>query len=233
MKNFALLTLLFGSILLTSCYEEDPGPRQSDTRAYAVVDFDRVEAGDALNVTILQGSSFSIEASGDRRNLDDLMVYKNGNSLVLRFNHYERRQYTTSITITMPELNGCNFSGAVNSKVNGFKNIALFDLSLSGASLAQMEIEAAELKFLLSGASQLRLTGNGDIIDGNISGASLFSAFEFPASQANLLISGASNGKVSVTQKLEVDASGGSLVIYRGNPQLVVDATGDSVVKAE
>jgi Putative auto-transporter adhesin, head GIN domain len=233
MKNFALAVLVLISFLLSSCYEEDPGPRQSDSRTYGLVDFDRIEAGDALVITIKQGSSFSIEADGDRRNLDDLLVYKNGTSLVLRFEHYEKRQYNTSINITVPTLVGVDFSGATNAQISGFVNINRFDLSLSGASLAQLDVEASELYFSLSGASQLRLNGKGQNLVGTISGASILSAFSYPSSQVTLIVSGASNGKVSVDQQLDVNASGASLVVYRGNPQLEVQVTGESIVKQD
>lgn len=233
MKNLAIAFLLVGSLLMSSCLEEDPGPRQSDSRTYAMMDFDRIEAGDALTLTIKQGNIFSVSASGDRRNLDDLMIYKNGSTLVLRYNHYEKRQYTTNIDITLPVLLGSDFSGAVNADISGFTNISQFDLSLSGASLAQLDMETTELNFLLSGASQLRLTGKGEILNGTISGASLLSAFGYPATQAKLIVSGASNGKVNVSQQLEVNASGASLILYRGNPQVEVEASGESVVRQE
>jgi hypothetical protein len=233
MKNIVLVTFVLISLLLTSCYEEDPGPRQSDNRSYALVDFDRIEAGEALILTVKQGSSFSIEADGDRRNLDDLLVYKNGTRLVLRFEHYEKRQYNTSINITLPTLTGVDFSGAVNAQISGFTNITRFDLSLSGASLAQLDMEASELYFSLSGASQLRLNGKGQNLNGVISGASLLSAFSYPSEQATLIVSGASNGKVSVTQQLDVNASGASLVLYRGTPQLEVEVTGESIVRQD
>jgi Putative auto-transporter adhesin, head GIN domain len=233
MKNLAIATLFLGSIMLTSCLEEDPGPRQSDSRTYAVVDFDRVEAGDALTITIQHGETFSIQANGDRRNLDDLMVYKSGSTLVLRYEHYEKRQYSTAVSITLPTLIGSDFSSAVNAQISGFTNVSQFDLSLSGASLAQMDIDASELNFILSGASQLRLNGTGEILNGTLSGASLLSAFNYPTTKANLIASGASNGKVNVSQQLEVNASGASLILYRGNPQLEVEASGESVVRPE
>jgi hypothetical protein len=233
MKNSAIAISLLGALFMFSCLEEDPGPRQSDSRTYAVVDFDRIEAGDALTLTIKQGSTFSVSANGDRRNLDDLMVYKNGSTLVLRYNHYEKRQYGTNIDITLPALYGGDFSSAVNADITGFTNISQFDLSLSGASLAQLDMETSELNFLLSGASQLRLTGKGEKLNGTISGASLLSAFNYPSTQAKLIVSGASNGKVNVSQQLEVNASGASLILYRGNPQLEVEASGESVVRHE
>lgn len=233
MKNLNIILLLFSSLLMSSCFEEDPGPRQSDIRQYVISDFDRIVAGDALSVTIKQGNSFSIQANGDQRNLDDLLVYKNGNTLIVRYDHYEKRQYGTSVNITLPTLAGVDFSSAVNANISGFTDVNQFDLTLSGSSLAQLDMEISELNFSLSGASQLQLNGKGEKLIGTLSGASLLSAFNFPSAQAKLIVTGASNGKVSVAQRLEVSASGASLILYRGNPQLEVEASGESIVKQE
>jgi hypothetical protein len=179
MKRFNLILLLSASVWLTACLnDEDPGPRQQDARSFAVVDFDRVEAGDALDVTIVAGTHYTIKAEGDRRNLDDLEVFKSGNSLIVRFDESENRQYTTFVTISMPELVGINFSGAVNGKVSGFDDVARLDVTLSGASLGQVDMDADELYLNVNGASQLRLRGEGNLMDGSISGASVLTAFE-------------------------------------------------------
>lgn len=233
MKKINLIVMLVALVWLTACNEEDPGPFQQDRQNYAVVDFDRIEAEDALIVDIKYGENFSIEANGDRRNLNDLLVSKNGGTLSLRFNHSERRQYATYVNITLPALYGVDFSGAVNAKVSGFTNVSRMDLSLSGASLAQLNMNVENIHFSLSGASQLRLSGEGQLIDGSVSGASILSAFDFNTTTSTLTVSGASHGKVSVSQQLEVSASGASEVLYRGSPQVIAEVTGSSVVRQD
>ena len=233
MKKLNLIVLLSAFVWLTACTDEDPGPRQQDTRSYAVVDFDRVEAGDELIVSLKYSENFSIEAEGDRRNLDDLIVSKNGNSLVVRFKRSDRRQYATYINITLPILYGVDFSGAANAEVSGFAPVNRMDVSLSGASLVQLSLNASEIHFSLSGASQLRLNGEGQLLEGNISGASILTAFEYYTDKAELVVSGASNAKVSVANQLKGSASGASLVVYRGNPELNISASGSSVIRPD
>ncbi|MBX2895404.1 MAG: DUF2807 domain-containing protein [Cyclobacteriaceae bacterium] len=233
MKRFTII-LALTSFWLSSCLnEEDPGPRQQDVRTFAVVDFDRVEAGDGLDVTIVFGSNYTIKAEGDRRNLSDLEVFKRGSSLIVQYDESENRKYTTFITITMPELAGINFSGAVNGKVNGFAAVPRLDVTLSGASLGQIDMDATELYLNINGASQLRLRGTGSLMDGSISGASLLTGFDYLAAEARLHISGASQGRVNVTQQLKVIATGASEVIYRGNPQLQAETSGASIVRKD
>ena len=226
-KLFFLLAILATSVL--SCIQEDPGPRQQDQKSFSIVDFDRLEASEALDITVQHGSIFSIEATGDSRNLNDLDIHKNGSTLVMKFATQHNRQYTTYITITTPSLLGFTFSGAVNGKVTGFvQETSRFDVSLSGASVAQVDGNTDITYAQLAGSSQLRLSGNGNKIDAIVSGASTLSAFDFPVEEVNLVVTGASQAKVNTSQKLSASVSGASGVLYRGSPVVEADVTGAS-----
>jgi hypothetical protein len=226
--------LLFAAVLISvSCNDEDPGPRQSDSRNFAFLDFNRVDAGYGLVVTIIKSSNYSIEAIGDRRNLDDLVILKNGNSLVMGFTHSEKRQYLTYVNISMPDLQGINFSGSVNGTVAGFSGNALFDATLSGASLAQINISSETLNLNVSGASQLLLAGSGEKMNGIVSGASLLSSFDYPVNEVVVHISGASSSRLSVSQQLKGSATGSSLILYRGQPSVEVESSGESMVRKD
>lgn len=232
MKKLTTIGLVI-LVLLSACMEEDPGPRQQDKRTFTEVDFDQIEAEDALVVNIEYAENFSIEAEGDRRNLDDLLIYKNGNSLVARFRTYEKRQYTTYLTITLPDLTGVNFSGASQGKIIGFDPAVRFDITLSGASFVQVNRDMEEVYLNVSGASHLRLDGHGELVQGTISGASELSAFDFSTRNAKLTVTGASSSKVNVSNQLDVSVSGASVVLYRGEPELIVESSGSSVVRKD
>lgn len=229
MKN----TLKFGlfaflGLVMASCFQEDPGPRQDDQRTYSVLDFDRLEVSEAIEITVAQGSTFAISAQGDRRNLDDLNIYKNGTTLVMKFRGNNNRQYTTYVTVTMPALQGMSLSGAVKGSATGFSETARFDLVLSGASILQFNADIEDLHGDLTGASELRLNGKGHVVDVSVSGASSLSAFDFPVDEAKLLVTGASHARINASQKLTVSASGASDVLYRGTPQIDSNITGAS-----
>jgi Putative auto-transporter adhesin, head GIN domain len=226
-RLFFLMILI--AFTMTSCFQEDPGPQMNDQKSFSVVDFDRLEASEALDITVQQGTIFSITATGDSRNLNDLDIHKNGSSLVMKFSSQHNRQYITYITITMPSLLGFSFSGAVNGKVMGFsQESSRFDISLTGASVAQVEAVTDATYAQLTGASQLRLTGTGTKIDAVVSGASTLSAFDFPVEEVKIVVTGASHAKISPSQKLLVSVSGASGVLYRGSPVIEADVTGAS-----
>ncbi len=226
--SLSLLLIVFG---LTACHTEDPGPLQEDRKSFSVVDFDRLEMGSAFIIDVTQGSFFSIEARGDSRNVDDLKVYKDGNTLVVKYETHHNRKHDTFITITMPSLRSVNFSGASNSTVFGFTEDKV-DMYLSGASVGQVNLEADDLNIVLSGASNLTLTGEGLKLTSEISGASTLNAFNFDVSEVKLNASGASKAHVFANDQLDVNASGASVVYYKGNPTISSSVSGaSSVVK--
>lgn len=232
MKTLKWILFLSALIILASCQEEDPGPRQDETRTYSFENFDKLEVSDALNVTVQQGTTFSISAEGDRRNLDDLEFYQTSGKLHIRYQNTRNRQHNTYLTVTMPVLRATHFSGAVQGTVKGFTDTGL-DISLSGASIATFNVNPSELFINLSGASQLTLVGTGDKLNSVISGASQLKSFDFACNDARLTVSGASSGKVSVTKTLTANASGASVVVYRGSPEVTANVTGSSSVRKE
>lgn len=226
-RSFALVVL---SLIIASCDREDPGPLQKTHESYAIVDFDRLEMGSALQIEVEQANSFSIEARGDKRNIDDLDVYKRGSTLIIEFDDNGERHHDTYIYITMPTLESANFSGASVSKIRGFNSDEDLDFYLSGASVSQLDALFREVNTVVSGASKLILFGNGDELNAEVSGASSLKAFDYPVREATLSISGASEVKVSITDELNVTAGGASSVLYRGNPSVTSNTSGGSSV---
>ena len=222
------------AFIVSSCFnEEDPGPLQSQEKDYSVLDFDRLEIGDALHVTVEQATLFGVNIRGDRRNIDDLEVRRVGNTLKINFREAKRpdyRQYSTYVTISMPVIHGATFSGAVASKISGFNGDEDIDLLLSGASKCQADVEAAQLKVGLSGASELNISGTASRLDAVVSGASEFRGFDLEVAHAMVDASGASKISVMATEQLKASASGASDIRYRGTPVVNVSSSGASSI---
>jgi hypothetical protein len=229
-KLMAITLMIAMSLFLSSCYTEDPGDLRPDEETYEIVDFDRLEMGDDFVIRVEQGNFFSISARGDERNIDDLIVRKEGSTLVVRYEDNHNRKHDTYIDITMPALHEINFSGASNSVVTGFSHDGVFKISLSGASVSQIDLDGDVTDLSLSGASTLTLTGSSTELSAGVSGASVLKAFNFPVDEAYVNASGASSLKVTVANKLNAVASGASSVLYRGSPTVTSNVSGGSSV---
>lgn len=233
LKTFSALLFAVAIVVLSSCEVEDPGPLQRKEKEFTIIDFDRLEMGSALHVEVEQGSTFSIRAKGDRRNIDDLDIYKEGSTLIIEFDESDDRHHDTYITITMPILVSANFSGASVTTVKGFESDETLDFYVSGASIAQLDAGYRKINLVVSGASDVMLHGLGDELSVEITGASILSAFDYPVREAVITASGASTGKVTATDALDAVAGGASSIFYRGNPVVTSEVSGSSTVSQD
>lgn len=226
--------LLFVLLVFVSCRKEDPGALQQAAREYNIGEFSRINMGSAFHVHVNQGAEFTISAEGDRRNLDDLEVYKSGNTLIIKYKNHANRKHKTNFDITLPVLEGVDFHGASESVISGFENQeGVMDISLSGASTGKYYTSAGQMKIKLSGASKLSISGAGNSLHAEVSGASNLDAFDYPVNEAILNASGASSCKITVSQFLDATASGASSVIYAGSPEVISNSSGSSVIRQQ
>ena len=231
-STLPLLVALLATVL-TACQRIDVGPEQADQRTYALTGFDALQMGSAFKIAVRQGSAFAVTASGDRRNLDDLDVWVSQGTLHARYRIHRNRQHSTRFEVTMPSLTYAEFSGASNATVRGFSGNQNFGLLLSGASKADVDVQATKADLRLSGASNLDLRGRFQRLDADASGASRLEAFDAPADEADVEASGASSLRLNVAQRLKAVATGASSVVYRGNPTVDARPSGGSTVRKE
>lgn len=237
-QTFRTLSIVLGiAFVFQSCVyinkDEDIPPRGETTRTYDFRNFDELEVSDAIRVNVVSGTAFEVSATGERNDLDDLNVFVQDGKLTARYNNSWKKRQRMDIDITMPDLAGVDFSGAVNAKIEDFVNLPSVEIELSGASQCDFEGTGTTLKFDINGASRLNTFGKMKFLDGEASGASQLNAFDLETEESDLEVSGASHAKVWVTRLLDVKASGASNVRYRGNPKVEKEVTGGSSVRAD
>lgn len=224
-----IATLCFTLLSFTS-----PALQEENTRTFSLNGFDKLDLGSAFIIHVRQGSQFSIKATGQKRDLDELDANVSGGTLKVRYNqNWNRNRKRVTFEITMPTLRGIDFSGASTSDVRGFRNQGNMNIDISGASTATIELDAARINVDFSGASTVSLMGKAERMEGTISGATTLKAFDLATKQARLEVSGASGVRVNVSEKLDIDASGASSVRYRGGASVSSNTSGASSVRRD
>ncbi|MCF0038770.1 head GIN domain-containing protein [Dyadobacter fanqingshengii] len=206
------------------------------TRNFNLTGFDKLSMGSAFRIEVKQGSKYSISTSGRAEDLDDLEATVKSDVLHLGYkgNNWNKNRKTVNVSITMPALEGVEFSGASKANVASFSGVRSMDIEVSGASQVTMELSSPKATFELSGASSLILTGQGDVLNGEVSGASSFKGREFSAKTVNIDASGASSAAVVASNSLHADASGASSIRYSGAAKDVhSSSSGASSVKRD
>ena len=231
MKKPLLFSLAF---LMTSLMSLSVMAQQ--TRTFSVSGFNKLSLGSAFKIDVKQGSNYSVTAEGRSEDLDDLESNVSGGEFKLRYkgNGWNRNRKTVNVSITMPNLQGVDFSGASTVNVGKFSGVKNMEIEVSGASRVNMELVAQKVSMDLSGASSLTLLGKCDILNGEVSGASSFKGKDFPTREVSIDASGASSAAVVASAVIHAEASGASSVRYSGDVKDIHSSTsGASSVKRQ
>ncbi|MBQ0147548.1 MAG: DUF2807 domain-containing protein [Flavobacteriaceae bacterium] len=155
-----------------------------------------------------------------------LKIYVDGN---LRMNNQK-------ITVNIPhqKLRSFNLSGAVKGTIQPTLKVENLTIDLSGASSLQLKAMSNKIVVNNSGASSLVLDGNTQELVADISGASKLNAESLKIANATIDCSGASSARVWVIDKMTVDASGASKVLYKmaSNLQTKLNSSGASKISS-
>ena len=222
----------------SSCMGYIVGSGPIISKEFGYTGFTNVEISSFFQFEINHSDSYSVTASTYENIIDYLDISQSGKTLVVRFKT-GRYNMDTKVTITMPELNRLEVSGASRGSVKGFKSADQFDLKVSGASQLNMNVETGETKMDISGAgkvtgnlkaqdtwlnvsgaSHCEINGSAGLVNIEVSGASHFDSPDFQMQNTNINVSGASHATIYTKGTLNVDASGASTLDYLGNPIL-------------
>ena len=185
------------------------------TQEEALSDFAVVDVGSGFKVNITQANSYRITITADENLFDYIQVTKTADTLAIGL--APGVSYQTSglkAEITMPDLQEVQFSGGVDGTATGFVLSHDFTVELSGGSILRMYGEAVNLAASGSGGSRLEFS-------------------EFVVTNADIDLSGGSQGTINLSGVLNADVSGGSRLFYIGNPTLGdVSTSGGSNISA-
>jgi hypothetical protein len=240
MKTFlAILIIGMIAVSLVSC-SNDAKEVTMATKDFDLKSFTKIDVGGAFEVEITRGDAFKVSVSAD--DFPHIRVEKSDDTLIIRrqgiewFAPFHSRP---TATVTLPFLTDLNISGASQVKFQNFQSDADLKLTLSGASHVEaVSISAGGLelkvtgassltgdikatkdaKLEASGASRIELTGTAANTVIKVNGASKAELSQFPAQNADLEISGASNASINLNGRLDADISGASNLLWSGNP---------------
>ena len=229
----ALAGLVAVAVLVVGCTAVSiTGSGNVVTQDMDISDFDQVEAGWGLRVTVRQAESYSVVIRADDNVVRYLDVSKQGDRLKIGLKRnvaYSFGAVTLEATVTLPELSGLELSGGSHGEISGFRSNKALSVEASGGSELEGSIEARDTRLNASGGSRVTLSGSGGDLTVESSGGSRVDLATFDVQDANVEASGGGTVTVNASGGLSVDASGGSNVYYVGSPSLGrVDVSGGS-----
>ena len=233
-----LLIIFLSLVLATGCTTvKIEGSGNLINKTFEFSDFTIVKVENGIHVELNHSSTFNIEITTDDNVMEYIEVNKSGDTLRIR-PKANTTFFSATITakITMPNLYKLELSGGSIAEITGFSSSHDLSVNLSGGSnissfITPGYITAGDADFNLSGGSYVRLSGSADDLNVQCSGGSYINLEGFSVSNADIKLSGGSHATVNVGGTLNVDISGGSEVIYIGEPILGdIDVSRDSKI---
>lgn len=228
-----IILLVSFTVILPSCSKE---PENAIERNYNYADFNKIEAGNQHRFTITKGTSYSILARGEERDINDLVLSITDSSLKIEYDHYRPNRKRVYFTITLPSIEGLVLSGQSEATLAGFAETDMVSFNISGQSACRVNMSAP--KFLLQASGQAKIEFQGGTATGfeaDASGQSEILGYGLSTVvAADVTATGQSAIKVKVGNIFTANASGQSRIYYQGNPLIKnIIQTGDSRVIQE
>lgn len=221
--------MLAGTGLMASCIPVDGLKGDGDVvkEERKVSGFTSLEVGGAFTVYLSQGSKETLTVEADKNLMELIKTRVKGDRLEIYTDGRSINKFTKmNIYLTFKELEMVDFSGAAKIIGEGTMQFADLSIDVSGASEITLNMELDMLTADFSGASNIELLGKAKSILFDCSGASQIDAYEFVVEHGEMEASGASRARVHVTDMLDAEVSGAASVKYKGSPKLTSEVSG-------
>lgn len=210
-------------------FSQTEGSGNIEQQVRPLSSFNKIEVGSAFTVYLSQGDAQVIVEADDNINSRIETTVKNG---VLEISSTGIKNPTAlRIYITSPNITDIRISGAARLESKGVLAYPVLNLSASGASRVNVELDTKELESSASGASRVILRGNAISHNASVSGASSVNALMLKTVSTTTNVSGAGKMSVFAKNQITTDISGAGSVNYFDNPDVKrVRQTGNSVI---
>lgn len=180
--------------------------------------FTGVEAGSVFRVNLTQGEIFRVEIDAPEEHLAFIETRVENGILSIDYTGRERNLRNLNVHITAPVYERIHASGASVVKSVGTLSAPVMKLRVSGASEMNLTVFVDDLTTNISGASNIRLSGATAFHNLNAGGVAGVRAYDLDTEVAKVSSSGTASVRVTVLESIDVEASGASGIIVRGNP---------------
>ena len=221
--------------LITSCdHETIRGTGEVTINEVQFSDYSGLRVSHAFEAFVrFSDTEEKIEIEANDNLHDKIIVRKEGNDLIVRLvNHTNvKGNATLRVYITTKNISYFDISGASTLLLENELNTPTAKIDVSGASAFTGEIYTSELRLIASGASDMALFGNTDLIDASLSGSSKIGGYDLITKQLDIRLAGASDAYMTTMESIDIKASGASTLKYKGDAIVnSKDLSGASVI---
>jgi hypothetical protein len=236
MRKFflAFLFIAFNSLVFGQTIND------SNVEKRSVNGFHGIEVGTGIKLMLTKGNSEEVAVSASSTEYRDKIVTEVVNG-VLKI-HYEtklgainKRDENKELKayVSYKQLDMLNANTGAEVELQSVLSASSFDLKVTTGAVLKGAINAGSLKVEQSTGSKITMTGTAEKIEIEGSTGSKFEGEELKTTTCNVSVSTGAKVTISAEKDLQVKASTGGIVKYKGNASIseVKTNTGGSVSK--
>jgi phage shock protein PspC (stress-responsive transcriptional regulator) len=196
---------------------------QPVSRNYESVNFNKLDLSSSINYKLVQGSEFSVKASGRQQDIDRLSVNVVSGTLIITNSYRGPCVFCIMGKITL-EITAPDFTSITaknSSTVDSDSIIATTTtLTLLNSSTANINYQTENLVLDLQNSSNANLKGDSLYLKAHLENSSRLAAENLTVQNAELKMANSSYARVNVKQTLKYDSKNSSQIYYVGTPEL-------------
>ena len=222
-KSFYIGGILLCGLIISCDHEIIKASGAITTREIQFSGYSALEVSDAFKTYVeFSDTEEKIEIEANENLQERIIVELVDGTLRIKVKNHTsiRGNPTLNAYIITKRITDFDLSGA--SKVILDSELVASDVSikLTGASEFTGELELEHLELAAAGASHIDLFGQVDKLDASLSGASTLKNYDLLTKALDIQLSGASDASLSITETIDIEASGASKLRYKGNPAI-------------
>lgn len=237
-KNIIIISTLFLGIFFQACINETIKPSSViTTKEYDFSNFTSLDVSNDFKVYVsFSDDEEKVSIEVNENLLEHVVVELNNSNLEIRLknNLNIRGNETLNAYVTTSAIADFQASGDAEIYLNNKLISDNTSIKLSGDSRFDGILETTNLDANIKGDSYLKLVGFTDNLDINLSGDSKIERYGFSVKSLKIDLKGDSEGYLTVTESIDIKATGDSKFHYKGDATIVrEDLSGDSKLVKE
>jgi hypothetical protein len=203
-----------------------------------VAAFRSIKVNGGISVYVSQGSGQAVAVSAaDKKNNSKIQTVVVGDELRISieagmWNNFNVGNKKIKAYVTVTELSGIQLNGGSIVRCTDPIRVNAFQLEINGGSIFNGILNGTELSATLHGGSIANIDGQFASAKYVTTGGSILNGCNTALDNCSLSASGGSIAHIRVNKQMLVNASGGSIVNYSGEGMVKeVNATGGAMVK--
>ncbi|MCT4590319.1 MAG: DUF2807 domain-containing protein [Carboxylicivirga sp.] len=210
-------TTIFLAVFLTGiAIAQEKELRETDN-------FTAISVSSGIDLYYTQSTETKVEVVCKKDDLHRLKTEVEGNTLKVYMRGSNSWKWNDrnvpKVYVSSPHLKNLMSSGGADVYGQNMVNELIMKISSSGGADIYIEVRCEELKISTSGGSDIKIKGTADRLFATSSGGSDLNARELKAKSVKVTSSGGSDAIVWADNEITANASGGSDIVYYGNPE--------------